>query len=251
MFPITHPEWFTKKSVYAFKKGLSNIEQHSIIFTNSVSTSESFQRIVNTKEKKLTIFVVPCPTVKLENVSCLRCTFCKNPNLVPKDHSYLLSVGTIEPRKNYHNLLKAWSKSKHQRDYQTLVIVGKVGWKSTDIIRAIKQSENVIHISDCCDAGLMKLYENSNAFITASLDEGFDIPLDEAAQQGVKLLISDIAVHRERFNEVEGLWFQADSVESLVMALQTDPKNIKVQLPKTCNFEEIFVNSFREALDVN
>jgi glycosyltransferase involved in cell wall biosynthesis len=251
MFPITNPEWFTKKSIYSFKKGIDNIEKHSIIFTNSIATSESFQSIIKAKEKKLTIFVVPCPTVKRAAISCLRCTFCKNPHLILKNQSYLLSVGTIEPRKNHINLLKAWRRSKNQRDYQTLVIVGKVGWKSQRIIREIRQSEGVIHFSDCCDAGLLKLYENSKAFITASLDEGFNIPLDEASQYGLKLLISDISVHRERFSRIDGLWFQADSVESMTMALQADPKIIKVQAPKISNFEEIFLQSFRNALYVD
>jgi glycosyltransferase involved in cell wall biosynthesis len=251
MFPVTNPEWFTKKSVYSFKKGISNIESQSIIFANSKATSESFQNIVNTKEKKYTIFVVPCSTVKNKFSACSNCGFCQNANLISVGESYLLSVGTIEPRKNYNNLLNAWRNSKDKRLYQKLVIVGKIGWKSMGVIRKIGQSEDVIHISDCCDVGLLKLYENAEAFIAASLNEGFDIPLDEASQQGLRLLISDIAVHRERFDTENGSWFQPDSIESITNALQVDPQLISVQTKEPSNFEENFLNSLRKALDVD
>ena len=248
MFPVTNPEWFTKKAVYSFKKGIANIENHSVIFVNSISTYNSFQNIVNSKRKNLSIFVVPCATEINKSIPCANCSFCKKPNQFRC--SYLLSVGTIEPRKNHNNLLKAWSYSKNQSSYEKLVLVGKIGWKSKEIIRNIKQSEDVIHITDCCDAGLLELYRNSKAFISASLDEGYDIPLSEASQQGLKLLMSDIAVHKERFSRKNGLWFQPDSVESLAMALRVDPEIISNRRDEPSNFEKIFVDSFRKALYV-
>ena len=77
MFPVTNPEWFTNRTVYSFKKGISNIENYSIIFTNSISTYESFQNMVNSEEKNLSIYVVPCAANKNNSVPCSNCSFCK------------------------------------------------------------------------------------------------------------------------------------------------------------------------------
>jgi glycosyltransferase involved in cell wall biosynthesis len=248
MFPITNPEWFTKKSIFSFKKGISNIEDYSVIFANSLSTSYSFQNIVNCAEKNLSIFVVPCSTEINKSVFCNTCLFCINPNQFRLP--YLLSVGTIEPRKNHKNLLKAWKNSKKRREYKKLVIVGREGWKSKEIIKDIKRTEDVVLITDSCDAGLVELYKHSAAFITTSLNEGYNITLDEASNQRCNLIISDIAVHRERFQEKDGIWFNPESVESITMAIIEDLQISRTPNLGKINFAENFASAFKRAFDV-
>ena len=247
LFPITNPEWFTKRAVFSFRKGISNIENGSKIFVNSQTTYNELQNYIDCSQKNVSVFIVPCPSEITKTALCQNCVFCKNSNQLKQP--YLLSVGTIEPRKNYNNLLEAWQNSKNFRVYEKFVIVGRVGWKSNGTMRKINETSDVIHISECCDAGLVEIYKNARTFISASLNEGYNIPLDEASQIGLKLIISDLDVHKERFNKSQNIWITPDNIECITAALQVDPETIAVQLPRDSNFQEILLKALEKALD--
>ena len=54
-------------------------------------------------------------------------------------NKFLLSVGTIEPRKNYNFLLEVYKKYKKRiKNYMPLVIVGRQGWISENLIMLLK-----------------------------------------------------------------------------------------------------------------
>jgi glycosyltransferase involved in cell wall biosynthesis len=243
LFPITHPEWFNKSTVYLFNKGLKNIQEGTTIFVNSKYTLKIFQELVDWERKKLQLFVVPCDATRPISKKCNVCTACNSVKL--DDKKYLLSVGTIEPRKNYLKLIRAWKKNKENSIYQHLVIVGKVGWRSKEIMQMIQSENSVIHFNDCCDAGLDELYKNATAFITASFHEGYNIPLDEAASFGCKLLISDAAVHRERFDPSEGLWFDPNNIQDIANAICQDTQSISNGNKPSIKFPEAFLSAFQ------
>lgn len=116
--------------------------------------------------------------------------------------AYLLSVSTIEPRKNYPFLLKVY------REYRKIapnplpwVILGKVGWETPGFQEELKQEirefEDIILIEKSTDTELHHIYRNSEVFLFASIYEGFGIPLLEALSHGKKCLASDIPTFRE------------------------------------------------------
>jgi len=91
------------------------------------------------------------------------------------NNSFILSVGKIEPRKNYQRLISAFKKLNYQNI--DLVIVGKKGWgslKNIDNQRSIKILDNVN------DQELFALYQRAMFFIMPSLYEGFGFPALEA-----------------------------------------------------------------------
>jgi glycosyltransferase involved in cell wall biosynthesis len=244
LFPISHPEWFKKSTTFLFQKGIRNIKKGSTILVNSKFTLKAFQELVDWEEKKLRILVVPCDTTRPISKRCNFCMFCIYPQLI--DKPYLLSVGTIEPRKNYINLVQAWKATKDKSPYQQLIIVGKIGWKSQESLRLISSEASVVHLKDCCDAGLDELYRNASAFITASLSEGYNIPLDEAANYGCKLIISDTDVHHERYDSSEGLWFNPESIDNLATAILGDTDQIKRSKKANTDFKEVFLATFQD-----
>jgi len=65
---------------------------------------------------------------------------------------------------------------------------------------------------------LVALYQGAKAFVTASRDEGFNIPPLEAMASGCPVLCSDIPVHRELFDGA-ALFFPAESSEALAQGL--------------------------------
>ena len=108
--------------------------------------------------------------------------------------NYILTVGTIEPRKNHLVLLKAYSRLP--RDIQNkygLVIVGKKGWKCEHILKSItvmQQKYNIKYLNYIENEDLYTLYAMSSLFVYPSIYEGFGLPVLEAMQSGVPVITS-------------------------------------------------------------
>ncbi|MCZ8342835.1 MAG: glycosyltransferase family 1 protein [Leptospira sp.] len=116
---------------------------------------------------------------------------------------YLLSVSTIEPRKNYPFLLEVYRKyrKKDPHHYRHWVIVGKIGWESKEFIEELKQERSLykdIHILDSIsDVDLQHLYRRAGLFLFASKYEGFGIPMLEALFHRKYCIVSNIPTFKE------------------------------------------------------
>lgn len=116
---------------------------------------------------------------------------------------YLLSVSTIEPRKNYPFLLEVFRRyrKKDPHHYRHWVIVGKIGWESKEFIEELKQERSLykdIHILDSIsDVDLQHLYRRAGLFLFASKYEGFGIPMLEALFHRKYCIVSNIPTFKE------------------------------------------------------
>jgi alpha-1,3-rhamnosyl/mannosyltransferase len=115
--------------------------------------------------------------------------------------SYILSVCTIEARKNLEVLLRAFEEfSQNCRGECSLVVVGRDG-RGADRIRCLASSLSCsarVLFPGYVDAGLLPpLYAGASAFAYVSLYEGFGLPVLEAMACGVPVLASDIPPIRE------------------------------------------------------
>lgn len=112
-----------------------------------------------------------------------------------------LMVGTIEPRKGYAQVLKAFEQLWREGFDISLVIVGKKGWMLDklydDIIYHIELNEKLFFLEGISDEFLEKVYFESDCLIAASEGEGFGLPLIEAAQCDLPIIARDIPVFRE------------------------------------------------------
>lgn len=112
-----------------------------------------------------------------------------------------LMVGTIEPRKGYRQALGAFEILWKEGYDLNLVIVGKEGWMTQDIIERIKThpelNRRLFWINNASDEFLDKIYRACTALIMASEDEGFGLPIVEAAYRGLPIIARDIRVFRE------------------------------------------------------
>jgi len=221
VFPITNPEWFTKKAVLNFKAGIYSLTERDTFIVNSKYTREKLLNVVAKRIDPGNIEIVPC---KLPNFAstkpCSLCMICSGGVSIPQE--YLLAVGTVEPRKNYSRLVEAWKNSRVQKQGIKLVIIGRIGWLSSETVRHIQNQTSTILLTNICDFQLNFMYHNAFAFISASVDEGFDIPISEARFHGLTILASDIPVHRENFeNQNNIVWFKPLEVDSLTEAINT------------------------------
>jgi len=101
---------------------------------------------------------------------------------------FILFVSTIEPRKNLRVLLDAFDRLN---DYEgSLVVVGKIGWKSEDIVPRLRRNR-VVHLDYLDAERLATVYRDAEAFVLPSIYEGFGFPLLEAMAHGVPSIAAD------------------------------------------------------------
>ena len=110
---------------------------------------------------------------------------------------YVLTVGTLQPRKNIGRLLDAWLMlPKAQRDAHALVVVGAPGWRCDDLVARFKAAqgdgEQLVWLDQLTDADeLRHLYAGAGVFAFPSLYEGFGIPVLEAFAARVPVVASN------------------------------------------------------------
>jgi glycosyltransferase involved in cell wall biosynthesis len=112
-----------------------------------------------------------------------------------------LSVGTIEPRKAHHVTLAAFDELWAQGQDVNLVLVGKQGWLVDELVAALhshpERGVRLFWLTGVSDEYLAKVYEASTCLVTASVGEGFGLPLIEAAQHNKPIIARDLPVFKE------------------------------------------------------
>lgn len=132
---------------------------------------------------------------------------------------YLLFVGTLEPRKNLGNVLKALEIiNNNRRTPLTLVLIGQRGWINLDLHRQLdKGIPNVRELGFVPDEHLPGLYSGAATLLIPSLYEGYGMPAAEAAACGIRVVATDIPELREAAGS-SGIYIQP-SAEGIVTGI--------------------------------
>ncbi len=125
----------------------------------------------------------------------------ENHNILKKHNligtKYLLTVATLEPRKNLNNLIDAYQMlEKKTKQHYKLVLVGSKGWLSEDLDKKIKnlvQKGEIIRLGYVADEDLPHIYAAASGFVLPSLYEGFGLPILEAMAAGIPVLTSNVS----------------------------------------------------------
>ncbi len=104
--------------------------------------------------------------------------------------NYLLSVGRLEPRKNFVRLAQAFLQSGLANAGAKLVIVGFCPPEGRDIAEVLKSTPSVVWLDRVDDEQLRSLYINARAFVFPSFGEGFGLPVIEAMHARLPVGIS-------------------------------------------------------------
>ena len=109
--------------------------------------------------------------------------------------SYMLYLGTIEPRKNLLRLINAYAMlRKEEKDVPALVIAGKKGWLYDSIMEAVEAnglSDDVIFTGYVSSEDAPKLMCGAKLFCYPSIYEGYGMPVLEAMACSVPVLTSN------------------------------------------------------------
>jgi glycosyltransferase involved in cell wall biosynthesis len=116
---------------------------------------------------------------------------------------YLLSVSTLEPRKNLGRLIAAYLNlhSAGEIDGVELVLVGQMGWKTGTLMQSISEAleagAKITLTGHVPDEMLSALYAGAEIFLMPSIYEGFGLPILEARMCGARVVATDMPETRE------------------------------------------------------
>ena len=112
-------------------------------------------------------------------------------------NEYFLAVGTIEPRKNYETLLKAFKRYKDNvNTYKKLCIAGGYGWLEENFQEKIKDlglENDVVVTGYVSEEVLSNLYRHCFAFVYPTWYEGFGLPVLEAMSFKKPVISSNVS----------------------------------------------------------
>ena len=134
---------------------------------------------------------------------------------------YLLFVGTLEPRKNLVNLVRAYRKAAEGGLAHALVLAGGKGWRTEELDRELALSgPGTVVVTGRLDApDLDAVYRGASAFAYVSTYEGFGLPVLEAMERGVPVVTSKTSSLPEVAGDAAVL-VDPDSVPALADALR-------------------------------
>lgn len=214
LFPIQYPELFDSNLfIDNFTKWHNMIiEKCDCIMCISKSTADivydyAKKHIKRDDKLELTYFHLGSRIEKKDGIIREEIkSFVKNKNT-------FLMVGTVEPRKGHYVVLEAFEKLNNLDI--GLLILGHNGWKNTGfkekMSTLIKKGLSILWIDNASDEEIQWAYKNTSALIAASKDEGFGLPIVEAAYFGLPIICSDIPIFHEVSQEYADFFKAMDS----------------------------------------
>ncbi len=169
-------------------------EAHSsdIVVAASHSTAEDLRLIYGVPRKKIITIYSGINKNIFYNDSANHKRILRKYNL---NGNYILTLSTVEPRKNIRALVRAFSLIKTDPRFNNLqlVICGGLGWSYKKIIYEAVNSEysrDIILTGAVFEEEKPAIYKNARVFIYPSLYEGFGFPPLEAMYSGVPTIVS-------------------------------------------------------------
>ncbi|MEI6032587.1 MAG: glycosyltransferase family 1 protein [Synechococcaceae cyanobacterium ELA739] len=224
LLPLLQPGLFEADSVSQFEATIANLHPSDQVICVSQSTRSDLLRLVTPPEHH--VHVVPlaasadlAPVDDPQILAAMR----RQLDLAETDRM-ILSLGTLEPRKNLSLLLEAFELllQRHPEQPWKLVLVGCQGWKIDAWLQRLAGSGAAAAIRApgfIDDRDLAALYSCADVFVYPSLYEGFGLPPLEAMHCGTPVIVSRSSSLPEVVGD--GAWLvEPDNAAQLVDQLE-------------------------------
>jgi glycosyltransferase involved in cell wall biosynthesis len=219
--PLTHPEYFSKSRPWLRKLGLQRaLNKAALIVSVSAATAEAIESLAGrTLGERLRVI----PEGVSEEFFEAAPVDCLNELDMPATGTpYYLWTGSINPRKNLANVIKAFEAIANECA-QHLVLAGGLGWdadRELGIISNSAQAARIHRTGFVSDLQLRALYQNASAYVYVSFMEGFGLPILEAMAGGCPVITSNISSMPEVVGDA-GLLVDPANVDEIAAAMLT------------------------------
>ena len=246
LIPISHPQLFVENYGNNLEKTLEFVTkefEQIICISKDVQDkyTEWSKKLSHLREKPIGLdyFHLGCDIDKYNS----HYTDIENDLSVLDNKQFFLMVSSIEPRKGYAQVLSAFTNLWLAGHHECLVLVGRHGWMIDDVIQTIKEhpelNKKLFWFPKVSDFDLTTLYQNSLAFIMASIIEGFGLGVVESAKFKKPLILRDIPVFREIAGS-NAYYFKGDNGSELATSLLNWLELYKLKKhPTTTDFNPI------------
>jgi glycosyltransferase involved in cell wall biosynthesis len=216
LLPLRHPDWVHPQTYRMHARKYNHAAQTcDLIFVNSEFTAGEVVELLGFPRDRIW---VAYPGIA--------------PAFRPDGHArdlgapYLLTVATLERRKNLETLLEAMSLVRARHPELRLAVVGAPGWQAPML-----DAEGVLPLGYVDDEELAALYRGAGVFVYPSRFEGFGMPIVEAMACGTAI----VASARRSLGEASGdaaVGADPESAESIAAGVEealTDQDSLKAR----------------------
>ena len=142
--------------------------------------------------------------------------------------NFILSLSTLEPRKNLRLLLDAAMELFEEGVVENIVLAGRKGWKMNDFLSGYQEEflSHVYFTGFVDDEDLPAIYKMAKLFVFPSQYEGFGIPPLEAMACGTRVVSSDAASMPEIL-EGAATYFKSESIDDLKNVLKEELRSVE------------------------
>jgi glycosyltransferase involved in cell wall biosynthesis len=199
LIPIHHPEWFLSGE-QAVLQAIRRLSDDAHVVTVSEATKNDFCEYTGVDPARVTPIYLAAsrrlfyPVTDADRLHATQLRYGLH------DEPYLLSIATLEPRKNIRHLVQCFARLVLENAIPVelkLVLVGTKGWKMDEWLAEIRASEQLlsrlVFTGYVPDEDLAALYSGATAFLFPSLYEGFGLPPLEAMQCGLPVITSNVS----------------------------------------------------------
>jgi glycosyltransferase involved in cell wall biosynthesis len=216
LFPAHHKRlnhWYLNQAMPLY------VRRASHIITVSENTRRDLMRLYGTPAEKISVvYEAPSPNFAPQSEEQIKAV--GQQYQLPE--RYLVTLGTIEPRKNLPRLVEALAALRRDDPDLRLVVIGARGWLYEGFFSAIEafgQADAVVLPGFVPDEDLPALLGGALAAVQPSLYEGFGLPVLEAMACGTPVACSATSSLGEIADEA-ALTFDPAEVDDLIAALR-------------------------------
>lgn len=172
LVPLLHPEWVTlrTRSMHGYKYGRT--AECDLVFVNSAYTGRDVEQHLHVPPERI---VVALPGVSAG--------YAPEGERAQLGRPYVLSLATLEPRKNLGTLVDAWRPLAGEL---ALAVAGGAGWGD----QTLPEHPGILKLGFVGEEMVQRLMRGAAVFVYPSLFEGFGMPIVEAMASGVPVVAS-------------------------------------------------------------
>jgi glycosyltransferase involved in cell wall biosynthesis len=195
LFPLTHPTYFDDRTRAYFERVLPYAcTRAELLFANSESTKSEILRLFGGSPERIVVtplgpgnVIEPLPYGAVTREDLVRIG-------VPFER-YFFTLSTIEPRKNLPRLIQGLALLRENPEYADvgLAVGGGKGWLFEEVFAEVERlglGDAVTFLGYVASEDLPALFGRCEAYVCASVTEGFGMPVLEAMIAGAPVVTS-------------------------------------------------------------
>lgn len=235
------PDLFLPSDLYKLKNWTRHaVKQADQIIAVSNATKQDLVKLYGVPDRKIAVVHNGYDSNVFNMTPKAKTAILKSYNLTP--NSYLLFLGTIQPRKNAIKLVQAFHLLKEAGYKGKLVIAGQIGWLADDTLKTIQDSpehQDIVLTGYVNDELRKALYTYADVYVLPSLYEGFGVPALEAMGCGAPVAVANNSSLPEVVGDAGVLFNATDpaDIARAIMEIKNDRSSwVKKSLARAKHF---------------